>query len=76
MCWPSPGPSAWKPSSKSLDPTELSRVLRLNAAIIGVNSRDLTTLAIDADRARRLLAEIPAGHVRVAESGPRRPGPA
>lgn len=51
------------------DHAELSRVLRLDAAIIGVNSRDLKTLAIDPAGARALLAEVPTDRVRVAESG-------
>jgi len=38
-------------------------------ALIGVNSRDLRTLAVDGDRLRRLRRRLPAGVVCVAESG-------
>ncbi len=51
------------------DAAELAEVLPLGAAVIGVNSRDLTTLEIDLDHARRLLTKVPADRVRVAESG-------
>lgn len=51
------------------DAAELAEVLPLGAEVIGVNSRDLTTLDIDLDRARRLLATVPADRVRIAESG-------
>lgn len=51
------------------DPIELAEALSTDAAVIGVNSRDLTTLGIDLDRARRLLADVPSDRIRVAESG-------
>lgn len=51
------------------DAAELAEVLPLGAAVVGVNSRDLTTLDIDLGRARALLAEVPADRVRIAESG-------
>jgi len=38
-------------------------------ALVGVNSRDLKTLAVDGDRLRRLRRLLPAGVVCVAESG-------
>ncbi|MEZ4271652.1 MAG: indole-3-glycerol phosphate synthase TrpC [Myxococcota bacterium] len=48
---------------------ELPRALRVEAAVIGINHRDLRTLAIDADRALRLRDKIPADRLVVAESG-------
>jgi indole-3-glycerol phosphate synthase len=41
------------------------------ARIIGVNNRDLATLAVDPGRALRLRPGIPAGILSVAESGVR-----
>jgi indole-3-glycerol phosphate synthase len=38
-------------------------------ALVGVNSRDLRTLRVDADRLSRLAGRLPPGVTRVAESG-------
>lgn len=51
------------------DAAELDVALGVGAEVVGVNSRDLRSLEIDLERASRLLAEIPEGRVRVAESG-------
>lgn len=51
------------------DEAELAEALASDAAVVGVNSRDLTTLEIDLDGACRLLEKVPADRVRVAESG-------
>lgn len=48
---------------------ELSRAAATTAEVIGVNARDLETLVIDPEVTSRLLPSIPAGRVRVAESG-------
>lgn len=48
---------------------ELITALDSDAAIIGVNSRDLDTLRIDTGAAWRLFAQIPADRIAVAESG-------
>lgn len=48
---------------------ELEQAAAADAQIIGVNARDLDTLAIDLEGCRRLLAMVPSGRVRVAESG-------
>ncbi len=48
---------------------EIKRALAAGADIIGVNCRDLETLAVDTSVSERLLGEIPDGIVRVAESG-------
>jgi indole-3-glycerol phosphate synthase len=51
------------------DADELATAVRVGASVIGVNSRDLRTLAIDTSRGQQLLECIPADRVRVAESG-------
>jgi indole-3-glycerol phosphate synthase len=51
------------------DADELKRALALGTPIIGVNARDLNTLAIDRERQRLLLRALPPGLLRVAESG-------
>jgi len=48
---------------------ELDMVLDGGAKIVGVNSRDLKTFDVDLNRTEALLAEIPDGVIRVAESG-------
>jgi indole-3-glycerol phosphate synthase len=52
-------------------PDELRTALDQGATIVGVNSRDLDTLVIDAPRAWQLLAEVPGQVIAVAESGMR-----
>ena len=51
------------------DAEELDRALGLEEAIVGINNRDLDTLATDRRRAAALLPRVPAGRVAVAESG-------
>jgi len=51
------------------DQAELGRALDAGADIVGVNQRDLTTFAVDRDRALALAAHIPPEVVAVAESG-------
>lgn len=43
------------------------------ADVVGVNQRDLTSFRVDTDRARRVLAALPPGAARLAESGVRGP---
>ena len=50
---------------------ELEQALRVEATVVGVNSRDLETFAVDLAVAERLLALVPAGIPAVAESGVR-----
>jgi len=61
---------------EAFDRVDLARIaaslLRLPArepVLVGVNSRDLSTLAVDSTRLRDLVTSIPAGTLRVAESG-------
>jgi indole-3-glycerol phosphate synthase len=51
------------------DEAELGRALNAGAAIVGVNSRDLRSLAVDLGTAERLGPMIPAHVVALAESG-------
>ncbi len=51
------------------DEQELAGALEAGATIIGVNNRNLRTLAVDTTVAERLGALMPAGVVAVAESG-------
>lgn len=53
--------------------TELERALDAGAKVVGVNTRDLTTLELDRDVFSRLAPLIPDGIVKVAESGVRGP---
>ncbi|WP_037062689.1 indole-3-glycerol phosphate synthase TrpC [Pseudonocardia acaciae] len=48
---------------------ELERAARVGAELIGVNARDLTTLEVDRSVFAELAPRIPAGAVKVAESG-------
>ena len=48
---------------------EIRRALDAGARVIGVNARDLDTFTIDMTGAWRLLAEVPADCVAIAESG-------
>ncbi|GAA3432817.1 indole-3-glycerol phosphate synthase TrpC [Kutzneria kofuensis] len=48
---------------------EIARAAEIGAEVIGVNARDLTTLNVDNSVFTRLSPLIPAGAVRVAESG-------
>lgn len=48
---------------------ELERVLPLDQAILGVNSRDLNTLKTDLGVARELARLLPPGRLAIAESG-------
>jgi indole-3-glycerol phosphate synthase len=51
------------------DDEELSRAIDAGAQIIGVNNRNLRTLAVDVAASRRLGVRIPANVVGVSESG-------
>lgn len=55
------------------DERELERALTIEPLMVGVNQRDLVTFQVDHDRAVRMAPQIPAGIIRVAESGVRGP---
>jgi indole-3-glycerol phosphate synthase len=50
-------------------PADLDMALATEAAVIGVNARDLETLEVDVDRALAMLRGIPTGRLGVLESG-------
>jgi len=52
---------------------ELERARAAGASILGVNNRDLKTLAVDLQTSFRLREKIPAGLTTVSESGIRTP---
>ncbi len=51
------------------DEGEVEAAVDAGAEVIGVNNRDLHSLEVDLDTTFRLLADVPAGTVVVAESG-------
>lgn len=51
------------------DAEEIRRAARMAPDVLGVNARDLASFATDLERLADLAAEIPAGPVRLAESG-------
>ena len=51
------------------DEDELARAVDAGATIVGVNNRNLRTLAVDLDVSARVAARLPAGVTAVSESG-------
>ena len=51
------------------DEAELDRALETEARVIGVNNRNLETLAIDVATSERLIPGIPPSRIAVADSG-------
>jgi indole-3-glycerol phosphate synthase len=51
------------------DADELARAVALDAPVVGVNARDLSTFAIDRRAQLELVARVPAERVVIAESG-------
>jgi indole-3-glycerol phosphate synthase len=51
------------------DEAEIDRAAAVGADLVGVNQRDLVTFEVDTARAVRVVPHLPAGMVRVAESG-------
>jgi indole-3-glycerol phosphate synthase len=58
-----------EPVVEVVDESELEAALAARASIVAVNARDLDTLAMDAGRAARVCAAIPAGVIAVHLSG-------
>ncbi|MCY7395119.1 MAG: indole-3-glycerol phosphate synthase TrpC [Nocardioides sp.] len=56
------------------DEPETARAVALGAELVGVNARNLKTLAVDDDTFARLAPLIPDDRVKVAESGVTGPG--
>jgi indole-3-glycerol phosphate synthase len=52
---------------------EITRAVGAGARVIGVNARNLHTLEVDPTAFARLAPQIPAGIIRIAESGVRGP---
>jgi indole-3-glycerol phosphate synthase len=51
------------------DGWDLERAVEAGTAIVGINNRDLRTLAVDVATSARLFRLVPAGVIAVAESG-------
>jgi indole-3-glycerol phosphate synthase/phosphoribosylanthranilate isomerase len=51
------------------DADELQRAMQLDAPVIGINARDLTTFAIDRRTQLQLIAQAPRDRLVIAESG-------
>ena len=51
------------------DEDEMERALRLRSPLIGVNNRNLHTFQVDLNTSLQLVKRIPAGVVKVTESG-------
>jgi indole-3-glycerol phosphate synthase len=51
------------------DEVEVDRALAIGAELVGVNARNLKTLAVDPDTFGRLVKKLPDDVVKVAESG-------
>lgn len=57
------------PLVETHDESDLARLAGAEWEMVGVNNRDLRTFEVDFDRAMRMAARLPAGALRVAESG-------
>lgn len=55
--------------AESHNGAELNRSLKLRTKLMGINNRDLKTLAVDTGTAIRLAAEVPNDCIVIAESG-------
>jgi len=51
------------------DEEELAIALDVDADVLGINNRDLTTFTVDLQRTFDLLADVPAGKTVISESG-------
>jgi tryptophan synthase beta subunit len=61
------------PLVEAHDERELDAAVASGARLIGINNRDLRTLAVDTDLAGRLRERVPGDRLVVAESGAREP---
>jgi tryptophan synthase beta subunit len=60
-----------EPLVEAHDQRELERAVACGARVVGINNRDLRTLAVDPDRALRLRELVPEDRLVIAESGVR-----
>jgi indole-3-glycerol phosphate synthase len=60
---------AIEPLIECRDELEIARALAQPGALVGVNDRDLDTLAVDRGLAARLLKRVPPSRVAIAEAG-------
>ena len=60
-----------EPLVEAHDARELDAALASRARVIGINNRDLRTLAVDTERAAELRNRIPEDRIAIAESGVR-----
>ena len=60
-----------EPLVEAHDERELDGALATAARLIGINNRDLRSLAVDPERAARLRASVPEDRLVIAESGVR-----
>ena len=60
-----------EPLVEAHDARELDAALGTDSRLIGINNRDLRTLAVDPETAVRLRDRVPADRLVVAESGVR-----
>ena len=58
-----------EPLVEARDPAEIAIAVRSGARLIGINNRDLDTLAVDLSTGMRLLPLLPPGVIPVVESG-------
>lgn len=58
------------------DAAELERALKFSPKILGVNNRNLSTFKIDLAFSEQYLPQVPAGIIKVAESGIKTPADA
>lgn len=63
------GTLGMEPLVEAHDAMEVGRALSAGARVIGVNSRDLRTFAVDTDVVRHLRPLVPGDRICVAESG-------
>ncbi|HET7727017.1 MAG TPA: tryptophan synthase subunit beta [Candidatus Limnocylindrales bacterium] len=60
-----------EPLVEAHDARELERAVATDARLIGINNRNLRTLAVDPERAERLRSLVPEDRLAIAESGVR-----
>ena len=56
-------------ASRLLDLADAQRMVDADSLMLGVNTRDLRSLAVDPERLGKLARTLPEGVIRVAESG-------